>query len=120
MALVQDAITSAFQSAGQRCSALRVAFLQTDVADKILRMLTGAMEELIVGDPALITVRTAALWAAVLTAVPNARLVLKDVAFGDEVSRERILDALAEEVARDFSGRIVIGRDLTEIDVLLD
>jgi RHH-type proline utilization regulon transcriptional repressor/proline dehydrogenase/delta 1-pyrroline-5-carboxylate dehydrogenase len=52
--VVADIVTSAFHSAGQRCSALRVAFLQNDVADKILRMLTGAMEEIIVGDPALL------------------------------------------------------------------
>ncbi|MFQ6016569.1 MAG: bifunctional proline dehydrogenase/L-glutamate gamma-semialdehyde dehydrogenase PutA [Kiloniellaceae bacterium] len=50
--VVADVIASAFQSAGQRCSALRVLFLQEEVADKMLEMLAGAMEELIVGDPA--------------------------------------------------------------------
>ncbi len=50
--VVRDVLVSAFQSAGQRCSALRVLFLQDDVADKILTMLAGAMEELAVGDPA--------------------------------------------------------------------
>ncbi len=50
--VVRDVIVSAFHSAGQRCSALRVLFLQQDVADKILKMLSGAMEELAVGDPA--------------------------------------------------------------------
>ena len=49
-----DVIQSAFLSAGQRCSALRVLFLQDDVADKILEMLAGAMAELRVGDPALL------------------------------------------------------------------
>ena len=49
-----DIIRSAFLSAGQRCSALRVLFLQTDVADKILGMLAGAMAELSVGGPALL------------------------------------------------------------------
>jgi RHH-type transcriptional regulator, proline utilization regulon repressor / proline dehydrogenase / delta 1-pyrroline-5-carboxylate dehydrogenase len=52
--VVDDVLTSAFQSAGQRCSALRVLFVQDDVADKVLAMLTGAMEELVVGDPALL------------------------------------------------------------------
>ncbi|MDZ7749262.1 MAG: bifunctional proline dehydrogenase/L-glutamate gamma-semialdehyde dehydrogenase PutA [Halofilum sp. (in: g-proteobacteria)] len=52
--VVSDIIESAFQSAGQRCSALRVLYVQTDVADKILKMLAGAMEELRIGDPALI------------------------------------------------------------------
>jgi RHH-type proline utilization regulon transcriptional repressor/proline dehydrogenase/delta 1-pyrroline-5-carboxylate dehydrogenase len=50
--VVTDVIESAFRSAGQRCSALRVLFLQTDVADRILEMLAGAMAELRVGDPA--------------------------------------------------------------------
>ncbi|MBZ9612358.1 bifunctional proline dehydrogenase/L-glutamate gamma-semialdehyde dehydrogenase PutA [Rheinheimera maricola] len=49
--VVDDVISSGFQSAGQRCSALRVLFLQEDVADKIITMLTGAMAQLHVGDP---------------------------------------------------------------------
>jgi RHH-type proline utilization regulon transcriptional repressor/proline dehydrogenase/delta 1-pyrroline-5-carboxylate dehydrogenase len=49
--VVRDALTSAFNSAGQRCSALRVLFLQSDIADKTIEMLTGAMAELKVGDP---------------------------------------------------------------------
>jgi len=49
--VVKDVVRSAFHSAGQRCSALRVLFLQTDVADRIIRLLAGAMQELIVGDP---------------------------------------------------------------------
>src|SRR5262245_51762882 len=49
--LVRDAVTSAFDSAGQRCSALRVLFLQSDIADKVLKLLAGAMAEIRVGDP---------------------------------------------------------------------
>jgi RHH-type proline utilization regulon transcriptional repressor/proline dehydrogenase/delta 1-pyrroline-5-carboxylate dehydrogenase len=49
--VVQDAIASAFDSAGQRCSALRVLFLQEDIADKTIKMLKGAMQELKVGNP---------------------------------------------------------------------
>lgn len=52
--VVKDAITSAFGSAGQRCSALRVLYLQEEVADKIIKMLAGAMATLKVGDPALL------------------------------------------------------------------
>lgn len=48
--VVQDVINSAFRSAGQRCSALRVLFLQEDIADRTISMLTGAMAELIVAD----------------------------------------------------------------------
>ena len=49
--VVQDAISSAFDSAGQRCSALRVLFLQEEIADKTIKMLKGAMLELRVGNP---------------------------------------------------------------------
>ncbi len=53
--VTQDVIHSAFGSAGQRCSALRVLFLQNDIADKILNMLTGALAEVVVGDPAMLS-----------------------------------------------------------------
>jgi len=49
--VVVDVLTSSFQSAGQRCSALRVLFIQEDIATKLIEMLTGAMVELRVGDP---------------------------------------------------------------------
>ena len=47
----QDIITSAFQSAGQRCSALRLLLVQEDVADELLSMLTGALDQLCLGNP---------------------------------------------------------------------
>jgi len=50
--VVDDVVSSGFQSAGQRCSALRVLFLQEDIADKVIDMIKGAMAELHVGDPA--------------------------------------------------------------------
>lgn len=49
--LVLDAVTSAFDSAGQRCSALRVLCLQDDIADRVVPMLKGAMAELGLGNP---------------------------------------------------------------------
>ena len=49
--VVMDTIQSAFQSAGQRCSALRVLYLQDDVADRVIEILKGAMSELRIGDP---------------------------------------------------------------------
>ena len=52
--LVADVLISAFDSAGQRCSALRVLFVQDVVAERVLAMLAGAMEELAIGDPALL------------------------------------------------------------------
>jgi len=48
---VRDILASAFQSAGQRCSALRVLYLQDDIADNFLTMLFGAMDELALGEP---------------------------------------------------------------------
>ncbi len=53
--VVADAIQSAFNSAGQRCSALRVLFIQDDVASRTLEMLRGAMAELTIGDPAMLS-----------------------------------------------------------------
>jgi RHH-type proline utilization regulon transcriptional repressor/proline dehydrogenase/delta 1-pyrroline-5-carboxylate dehydrogenase len=52
--VVQDVLASGFDSAGQRCSALRVLCLQEDVADRVLEMLKGAMRELAIGDPGLL------------------------------------------------------------------
>jgi RHH-type proline utilization regulon transcriptional repressor/proline dehydrogenase/delta 1-pyrroline-5-carboxylate dehydrogenase len=48
---VGDVLTSAFQSAGQRCSALRMLYVQREIADEFLQMLFGAMDELQLGDP---------------------------------------------------------------------
>ena len=53
--VVADVLGSAFDSAGQRCSALRLLCLQDDVADRVLHMLKGAMSELAVGNPALLS-----------------------------------------------------------------
>jgi len=49
--VTRDVVASSFQSAGQRCSALRVLFVQDDVADGMLAMISGAMQALSVGDP---------------------------------------------------------------------
>jgi len=48
---VSDVVASAFQSAGQRCSATRILYIQKDVEERTLRMLRGAMEALRIGDP---------------------------------------------------------------------
>ncbi|MFJ1267576.1 bifunctional proline dehydrogenase/L-glutamate gamma-semialdehyde dehydrogenase PutA [Legionella lytica] len=49
--VVVDAVNSAFGSAGQRCSALRVLFVQEEVYPRTMALLKGAMEELVVGEP---------------------------------------------------------------------
>ena len=53
--VVTDVVASAFDSAGQRCSALRVLCVQNDAADRLLTMLRGAMSELRLGNPAQLT-----------------------------------------------------------------
>ncbi|MCZ6862838.1 MAG: bifunctional proline dehydrogenase/L-glutamate gamma-semialdehyde dehydrogenase PutA [Alphaproteobacteria bacterium] len=53
--VVADVLASAFNSAGQRCSALRVLFIQEDVAAHTLATLAGAMDELVIGDPSLLS-----------------------------------------------------------------
>ncbi len=50
--VTDDVIASAFKSAGQRCSALRLLFLQEDIADDVLHMIIGAAKELVIGNPA--------------------------------------------------------------------
>lgn len=50
-AVIQDTLDGAFRSAGQRCSAQRVLFVQDEIADRAIEMLKGAMAELAVGDP---------------------------------------------------------------------
>jgi RHH-type proline utilization regulon transcriptional repressor/proline dehydrogenase/delta 1-pyrroline-5-carboxylate dehydrogenase len=54
--VVADVIASAFDSAGQRCSALRILCLQEEIADRTLHMLRGAMRELALGDPRRLSV----------------------------------------------------------------
>lgn len=53
--VVRDVVGSAFQSAGQRCSALRVLYLQEDVADSMLTMIRGGFEALRIGNPQVLS-----------------------------------------------------------------
>ena len=53
--VVLDAVYSAFNSAGQRCSALRLLCVQDDVADRVIELLVGHMDELSIGAPALLS-----------------------------------------------------------------
>lgn len=69
--VVADVIASAFDSAGQRCSALRILCLQEEIADRTLHMLKGALRELQVGDPRRLAVDI----GPVITADAAARLV---------------------------------------------
>ena len=53
--VVLDSVYSAFNSAGQRCSALRLLCVQEDIAPRVVEMLVGHMDELVIGDPALLS-----------------------------------------------------------------
>lgn len=53
--VVIDSVFSAFNSAGQRCSALRLLCVQEDIASRVIELLTGHMDELSIGDPALLS-----------------------------------------------------------------
>jgi RHH-type proline utilization regulon transcriptional repressor/proline dehydrogenase/delta 1-pyrroline-5-carboxylate dehydrogenase len=53
--VAQDVVNSAFGAAGQRCSALRILYIQEDIAQRVLELVKGMMQELTLGDPQLIT-----------------------------------------------------------------
>ncbi|MEL7448197.1 MAG: bifunctional proline dehydrogenase/L-glutamate gamma-semialdehyde dehydrogenase PutA, partial [Pseudomonadota bacterium] len=73
--VVLDVVRSAFGSAGQRCSALRVVFLQEEIADRVLTLLRGYMDELVMGDPALMSTDVGPVIDADALAMLNAHAV---------------------------------------------
>ncbi len=72
--VVGDVIASAFDSAGQRCSALRILCLQDDIAERVLSMLKGAMRELEVGNPDRLRTDIGPVISAEASAVINAHI----------------------------------------------
>jgi RHH-type proline utilization regulon transcriptional repressor/proline dehydrogenase/delta 1-pyrroline-5-carboxylate dehydrogenase len=103
--VVADVITSAFRSAGQRCSALRLLLLQEDVAQPMLEMLKGAMDCLVVGDPEAIETDV----GPVIDQAAQQRLL----AHLDR-SRERILHQVQAPSAGWFVPPTIIGIDAIE------
>jgi RHH-type proline utilization regulon transcriptional repressor/proline dehydrogenase/delta 1-pyrroline-5-carboxylate dehydrogenase len=89
---VRDIIASAFQSAGQRCSALRCLYVQEDVADTLLPMLYGAMDELRLGNPwdhatdvgPVIDARAQADFAAYIAEAQSRGAILKQLGAPDQ------------------------------------
>ena len=79
--VVADVVTSAFRSAGQRCSALRLLILQEDVAEPVLTMLKGAMDCLRLGDP----LDPATDIGPVIDAAAQAKLLARLEAMGDAI-----------------------------------
>ena len=92
---VRDIIASAFQSAGQRCSALRVLYLQDEIFDRTLAMLKGAMDELTLGDPWLLSTDI----GPVIDGAARQRL---DAYVADRHAEGRLLHRLASPPAGHF------------------
>ncbi|MEM1081285.1 MAG: bifunctional proline dehydrogenase/L-glutamate gamma-semialdehyde dehydrogenase PutA, partial [Pseudomonadota bacterium] len=93
--VVKDVIQSAFLSAGQRCSALRVLYLQRDIADHVMTMLAGAMQELTIGRPGQWSTDIGPVIDADQLAMLNAH-VEKLQSMGRVIARVPMPDALPE------------------------
>ncbi|MEM6657170.1 MAG: bifunctional proline dehydrogenase/L-glutamate gamma-semialdehyde dehydrogenase PutA [Pseudomonadota bacterium] len=93
---VQSIIESAFQSAGQRCSALRCLYVQEDVAEDVLRMLTGAMDCLQVGDP----------WPIATDCGPVIDKAAHEI-IADHVARARAQDRILKELEVPADGTFI-------------
>ena len=93
---VRDIVASAFQSAGQRCSALRCLYVQEDIAPQLIKMLKGAMDEQRLGDPWALTTDI----GPVITAVAQ-----KDI--NDHIETARAEDRLLHQLHAPSSGSFV-------------
>ena len=134
--LVKDAITAAFGSAGQRCSAARVLFVQRDIADKVVGMLAGAMDELTVGDPALLSTDVGpvidedarGILQAHAERMAREARPIKEVKLGEECAKGTFFAPRAYELSalsqltREVFGPVlhVIRYDADQLDAVLD
>ncbi|MEX0644071.1 MAG: bifunctional proline dehydrogenase/L-glutamate gamma-semialdehyde dehydrogenase PutA [Parvularculaceae bacterium] len=96
---VNDAISAAFQSAGQRCSACRLVCVQEDIAPRFKEMLAGAMAELVVGDPARLETDV----GPVIDEKSRAEIQ----AYIDEMEKSARLVGRAPEIAVDVDGTFI-------------
>lgn len=134
--VVADVLSSAFDSAGQRCSALRILCLQEDVADRMLEMLRGALNELAVGNPVhlstdigpVITAEAKAAIEAHILRLRQAGLRVEQVALGEECRHGTFvpptlieIDDIAE-LTREVFGPVlhVVRYRREELDELID
>ncbi|MEM8591363.1 MAG: bifunctional proline dehydrogenase/L-glutamate gamma-semialdehyde dehydrogenase PutA [Pseudomonadota bacterium] len=98
---VRDVVASAFQSAGQRCSALRVLYVQEDIAEGLTEMLFGAMDALTLGDPSD--------FATDIGPVIDARAKTKIDEYVEQARAEgRLLKVLEAPAAGTFCGPAVL------------
>ncbi len=105
---VDDIVASAFQSAGQRCSALRMLYVQEDTKDRVVEMLKGAMDTLVTGDP----------WSIDTDVAPviDAQAQADITAYVDaQQQKGRLLKRLAAPAAGHF-----VGAALVELDGIQD
>jgi len=116
--VVTDTIASAFHTAGQRCSALRLLFLQDDVADRVIEQLVGAMRELVVGQPSdlstdigpVIDAAARAMLEARFEAASKTAKLLYQCAAGPETEHGHFFQPCAFEVtAEQIPGREIFG-----------
>lgn len=110
--VVADVLVSAFDAAGQRCSALRVLCVQEEVAERILTMLKGAMQELVIGNPSYLATDVGPVIDAAAKAVIENHIETMR-AKGHKVFQPRLLDALA---TRGFSNGTFVLPTLIEIE----
>ncbi|MDG3086294.1 bifunctional proline dehydrogenase/L-glutamate gamma-semialdehyde dehydrogenase PutA [Vibrio hannami] len=104
--VVRDVLRSAFASAGQRCSALRVLFVQEDIADRVITLIQGAMEELSVGTPYLhktdvgpvIDKAAKQKLLAHINAMTKSQKLVKQLSLGDECSQGDFVEPTAIEI----------------------
>ncbi|MFW5633368.1 MAG: bifunctional proline dehydrogenase/L-glutamate gamma-semialdehyde dehydrogenase PutA [Erythrobacter sp.] len=109
--VVRDVVASAFQSAGQRCSALRVLYLQEDVADSMLEMIRGGFEALNVGDPARLSTDVGPVID------PDAKAALERHVARSEASGRRVMRcAMPQETAKGC----FVAPTIIEVDSILD
>jgi len=134
--VVDDVMNSAFMSAGQRCSALRLLFLQEDIAAAVIEMIGGAMDDLIIGDPMdpatdvgpVITAAAAAGLNRHLAKMRQEARILKSCALPDAASHGSFVAphlielANAAQLAREEFGPIlhVVRYRASEIDGVLE
>ncbi|NQY63721.1 MAG: bifunctional proline dehydrogenase/L-glutamate gamma-semialdehyde dehydrogenase PutA [Alteromonadaceae bacterium] len=123
--VVDDVISSGFQSAGQRCSALRVLFVQEDIADKVISMIQGALAELHVGNPDMLSTDVGpVIDAKALKALnehaeymeTHGKLLFKcDVSLPEDMSEEMLKDANSNKGHYFFAPRLY---EIDDISVL--
>ncbi|KAG0296853.1 hypothetical protein BGZ96_008330 [Linnemannia gamsii] len=112
--VVADVLVSAFDSAGQRCSALRVLCVQEEVAERILTMLKGAMQELRIGNPAYLATDVGpVIDTAAKATLENHIETMR--AKGHKVFQPRLLDASA---TRGFANGTFVLPTLIEIEAI--